>query len=183
VDVSIVRWWVVHFSSGDSDMKNKARSIWSRVAVTLWNEEHCNQLIHVNQWITTKELWTNLNIGISGNDGKWWWKCWNITTFVAGWSHDCSHRNRRNTIRMFVKNYWTNMRLKMIVSWFSILPQDMVSPLQARVKIEVHIVAICEYPIKEKSSRSSPQWVKWCALPFGIGKEWCFWISWNPDKP
>jgi len=33
------------------------------------------------------------------------------------------------------------------------------------------------------SSGHRPQWVKWCALSFGIGRGWFFWISWNPDKP
>ena len=27
-----------------------------------------------------------------------------------------------------------------------------------------------------------PQQVEWCALSFGIGKGWSFWISWNLDK-
>jgi len=38
-------------------------------------------------------------------------------------------------------------------------------------------------PHQRKSSRHSPQWIKWCALSFVIGKGWSFWISWNPDKP
>lgn len=28
VDVSTVRWWVVHFNSGDNDAKDKPRSRW-----------------------------------------------------------------------------------------------------------------------------------------------------------
>ena len=35
---------------------------------------------------------------------------------------------------------------------------------------------------QRKSSRCSPQQVKWCTLPFGIRKGWFFWISWNPDR-
>ena len=37
-------------------------------------------------------------------------------------------------------------------------------------------------PQQRKSSRHSPQCVRWCALSFGIGKEWCFWIFWNLDE-
>jgi len=36
---------------------------------------------------------------------------------------------------------------------------------------------------QRKSSRRCPQQVRWCALSFGIGKGWSFWISLNPDKP
>jgi len=38
-------------------------------------------------------------------------------------------------------------------------------------------------PHRRKSSRRYPQQVKWCALSFGIGKGWSFWISLDPDKP
>jgi len=38
-------------------------------------------------------------------------------------------------------------------------------------------------PHQRKSSRHSPQWVKWCALSFGVGKGWSFWIYQNLDKP
>ena len=31
--------------------------------------------------------------------------------------------------------------------------------------------------------RKSPQLVKWCALPCGIGKSWSLWISWILNKP
>ena len=37
-------------------------------------------------------------------------------------------------------------------------------------------------PHWRKSSRGSPQHVKWCALSFGIGKGWFFWVSWKQDK-
>ena len=38
-------------------------------------------------------------------------------------------------------------------------------------------------PHRRKCPRCCPQLVKWCALSFGIGKGWSFWISLNPDKP
>ena len=65
VDVSTVRRWVVCFSSGDSDVKDKPRSGRPCTAVTPRSEEHLNQLIHTNQQITNGELGTELNIGFN----------------------------------------------------------------------------------------------------------------------
>jgi len=59
-----VRLWVVCYSSGDSDVKDNPHSRWSHAAVTPRNEEHLNQLIHVNQQIMTRELCPELNIGL-----------------------------------------------------------------------------------------------------------------------
>ena len=44
-----VRWWVLSFSSGDNNMKNKPYSGWSCTAVTQLNEEYLDQFIHMNQ--------------------------------------------------------------------------------------------------------------------------------------
>jgi len=55
VDVSTVRRRVARFSSGDSDAKDKPRSGRPRTAVTPWNEERLDQLIHANRQITTRE--------------------------------------------------------------------------------------------------------------------------------
>jgi len=49
VDVSTVRQWVVDFSSGDSDVKDKPHSGQPCRAVAPQNEECVNQLIHTNQ--------------------------------------------------------------------------------------------------------------------------------------
>jgi len=62
VDVSSARRCMVHFSSGDSDVKDKPRSGRPCTAVTPWNKERLNQLICANQRITTRELCTELNI-------------------------------------------------------------------------------------------------------------------------
>lgn len=56
VDVSTVRQRVVHFCIGNSDVKDKPCSGQPHTAVTPQNEEHLDQLIHVNQQITTREL-------------------------------------------------------------------------------------------------------------------------------
>jgi len=39
VDVSTVRWWVLRFSSGDSNVKDKPHSGWLCTAVTPQNED------------------------------------------------------------------------------------------------------------------------------------------------
>jgi len=63
VDVSTVRRWVVRFSSGDSDVKDKPRSGRPCTAVTPRNKERLDQLIRANRRITTREMCTELNIG------------------------------------------------------------------------------------------------------------------------
>ena len=65
MDVSRVRLGVVRFSNGNSDVKDKPCSGWPCTAVTPQNEEHLDQLIRANQWITTRELCTELNIGFN----------------------------------------------------------------------------------------------------------------------
>ena len=48
VDVSTVRWWVVHFSSAVCNVKNKMHSRQPCTAVTQWNQECLYQLISMN---------------------------------------------------------------------------------------------------------------------------------------
>jgi hypothetical protein len=57
--------WVVRFSSGDSVVKDKPRSGRQCTVVTPRNEERLHQLIRSNRRITTRELYTELNIGFS----------------------------------------------------------------------------------------------------------------------
>ena len=117
-------------------------------------------------------------------DWKWWWQHWNIAKFAAGRSHECSDRNIKNTVHKLVRTYWTKMRLKVTVSWIassSVTRRGVTttswsqngSPWNGDMWI----------PHQRKSSRCCPQRVKWCALSFGIGKGWSFWISLNLDKP
>jgi len=65
VDFGTVRWWVVLFSNGDSNAKDKPHSRQLCTAVAPQNEEHLNQIVHVNQWTMTRELHTELNIGFN----------------------------------------------------------------------------------------------------------------------
>jgi len=62
VDVSTVSWWVVCFSNGDSDVKDKPCSRQLCTAVTPWNEESINHLICANWQIATRALCTELSI-------------------------------------------------------------------------------------------------------------------------
>ena len=48
---------------------------------------------------------------------KFWWQRWNTAKFVPGGCHECSHWNRKNTVCKSVRNYWTDMNLKVTVSW------------------------------------------------------------------
>ena len=52
---------------------------------------------------------------------KQWWQHCNITKFASSRSHEYSHRNRKNTVCKFVRIYWTNMRMKVTVSWITSL--------------------------------------------------------------
>ena len=63
----------------------------------------------VKSWISASVCW------------KWWWQCWHITQFAPGGSHEHSYRNRKNTVCNFVRICWTNMWLKVTVSWITSL--------------------------------------------------------------
>jgi len=63
--VSTTRWYVVHFSRGNSSIKDKSYSGWPCIVVSAWDKECLDLLIHTNWWITTKELCMELNIGFS----------------------------------------------------------------------------------------------------------------------
>jgi hypothetical protein len=142
VVVSTVKQWVVHFSSGDSDVKDKRRSRWPCTAVTLRNEERLDQL---TTWIGRLRLGNCVWSWISASMcWKRWWQRWNIAKFATGRAYECSNRNMKNTVCKFVRTYWTNTRLKVTVSWIT------SSPLRATVKTAVHGVATCEFPIEEK---------------------------------
>ena len=96
MDVSTVRQWEVYFSSGDINMKDKPHSRWPCIDFTPQNEEYLNQLISANQWMTTRELCMELNIGFSALEMM-------VTVleyqkFVPSGSHRCSHRKRENIV-------------------------------------------------------------------------------------
>jgi len=57
--VSTSGWWVMHFSSEDSNAKDQQYSGQTCTAVIPCNEEHLNQLIHTNQQAVVTMLKNN----------------------------------------------------------------------------------------------------------------------------
>ena len=118
VDVSTGTWVCGVFQHGDSNTKDRLCSRHPCTAVTPLNEECLIQLICMNWWIMTRELCTKLNIGLNI-----------LETVVA--TTECRevcamrvleiHRNRKNAICKFVRTFWTNIRMKMTVSWIPLL--------------------------------------------------------------
>jgi len=58
VDVSKAKQWVESFSSSKSYMKDKPHSRQPSTAVTTQNEEHFDQLIHMNQLMAAIEFYS-----------------------------------------------------------------------------------------------------------------------------
>jgi hypothetical protein len=101
VYVSKVRRWVVCFSSGDSNVRGRPRSMWLCTAISLQNEEHLNQHNHAKRQIMSRELCTEFNSMCSIQCRQHW----NIANFVPGGSHGCSHRNIKATECKSVRTY------------------------------------------------------------------------------
>ena len=103
VDVCTVKWWVVHFSSGNSDMKDKLYSEHPCTADSPENEEHLYLLIHVNQQIINRELFIEKNISFNALEmvvaTLYYYK------FVPGVPHKCSNKYRKNTVCKFIGTY------------------------------------------------------------------------------
>jgi len=93
-------WMAVH-----SCRTRKWRVFWSAHAqIGRLQQGNCGQ-----NWILSSMNW------------KWWWQCWNTAKFAPSGSCECSYGNRKHTICKFVKTYWTNTRLKVTVSWVTLL--------------------------------------------------------------
>jgi len=103
----------------------------SVVVTVIWNTSH---VLHGSAQLSHHEM-KSISISSStwirglwpGNCTQSWilasvhckqlWQCWIIAKFLPDGSHKCSHRKRKNTVCIFVRKYWTNMRLKVTVSW------------------------------------------------------------------
>jgi len=81
-----------------------------------------------------------------------------ISQFAPGGSHKCSLRNRNNT-----ETVW---------AWRGRFPATAPLPVMRHGVTTV-----------SQSHSGISREVEWCSLSSGIGKEWSFWISWNPEKP
>ena len=88
-----------------SQHKMKSVSISSSKQISRLQPENC-----VWSWISASMHW------------KQWFQRWNITKFAPGGSHECSHKNRKNTICKFVRTYWINTKLQATISWASASP-------------------------------------------------------------
>ena len=101
-----------------------------------------------------------------------------MTKFALSGCHECSHRNRKNMQNLLNPHKSEgNSFLDHVICgggmWCHRYEPEWKWPSVEPMWI----------PHWRKSSRCSPQQVTWCALSFGIGKGWSFWISWNPDRP
>lgn len=148
VDVNTVRQWVVHFSSGDSDVKNKTCSGWPCVADIPQNEKCLDLLIHANPQIATRELCTRLNIGFTA-----------LGMMVATLQYYkvCSrwvaqiHEKRKNQYASLsestepIKGWSGPFSDSHHYQWW-----DAMSPLQGGVKTSVHILVTCDFSMEVK---------------------------------
>ena len=83
---------------------------------------------------------------------------WNVIAyFVSDGSHECSYRNRKNTICKIVRTYWTNTRLKLTVSWSASLPVMRCSVITTSWSENISLWSGNVWiPHQRKSSRHSP---------------------------
>ena len=179
VDVSTVSQWVVHFSSCDSDMKTShipyghAQRSPHEIKSALVSSSA--QIISL--WLRNREYQLQCIGNNDGNTGK--------LKIVCQVSAMNAHtRTERTLYASFFRMYWTKKRLKVTVSWITSLPAmrcGVTTTRQSQNRSPWR--GDTWIPHWRKTSRHSPERVKWCALSFGIGKGWLFWISWNLDKP
>ena len=115
VDVSTVRRWVAGFSGGNRDVSGshaqlshhemKSVSISQSARIGGLRLGNC-----VRSWLSASMRWILC------------WQRWNIVKILPGGSHERSYRNVKKTVCKFVRNYWTNTRLKVTVFWIASSP-------------------------------------------------------------
>ena len=93
VDMNIVKWWVVSFSSCESNVRDKPHSRRPCTAVTPTNEEHL-----ISSSVGISELWPG-NCVWRLILASIYWKQWKtgISQLMSGVSHKCSRKKRKNT--------------------------------------------------------------------------------------
>jgi len=152
--ISSVRWWVVHFSSDGSNMKDKPCSEQPCTAVTVtWR---VSLPAHPRELDYNLGLCTELSICFSvlepmaavleyhkGHDG----------------SHICSQRSKKNTSCKFVRTYWTIQAWRQqLHGLHHYLWWDVVSPLQAGAKTAICGVVMCEFPMEDVPDTALSVW-------------------------
>ena len=106
--------WMVCFSSGASNMKDKLGSGAKHSCHTMkWRASQTAQLHYL--W-PGNFIWSFNQISASMH-WKQWWQRWNTAKLVPGEPHSCSHKNRKNTMCKLVRTYWNKTALKVTDSW------------------------------------------------------------------
>ena len=113
------------------------------------NEESLHQLIHVNQWITNRELCTEINVGCSVLEIMEQHR--NIAKFAPGGSHKCSHTNRRTSYASLSRliapiQCWTWLFPGPHHNWW----WNLVLKLESKQHF-MEWLATCKFPVKEKA--------------------------------
>ena len=136
VDVSTVRWWVVHFSTGDRDVKDSPCYGWPCTAFTPRNEKHFDQLIHTNWQIMIGGRCAELNISFSTSEKM-------VATLeyckvCAMWITWMLTQEQKEHCTQVCPDLLNQTELKLTVSWW----WDVVLPLWAGLKMAVHRVVM-----------------------------------------
>jgi len=129
----------VHFSYGDSNVKDKSHSRWLHSCHTL--KRRVCWSAHLSKSVDYREVLSSV---------CWWW-AWqhcNIAKFTSDRSHKCSHRNRKNNVGKFVRTYWTNKKLEVAVSWVTYLPTLRCGVIT--MSLSQNDSSCSEFPIAEK---------------------------------
>ena len=120
-----IRQWVLTQWGSEWCAPAVVRAIWQAI---LWTAMHSS---YTTKWRTSRfasmqisglhlqngvQSWILVSVG-----WKQWQQCWIITKFVSDGSCKCLHRNRKKKRMQIGRNYWTDTRLKVTVSWIIIL--------------------------------------------------------------
>jgi len=180
VGASTVRQGVVHFNHDHSDVNYKPRSGRPLRSCHTMTQRALQSAISASQWIMTRELCMELNIGFNiGNDGG-----------NVGISQQLCQEGPMNA---HIGTEWIPYAglsglVKPVLGWKWHFPRshhywwwDIVPPLWAGVKTCSPWnkgIRISHW----RKVQNSIQWVKRYALCFGIGKVWSFRSSRNTDS-
>ena len=96
VEVSPVRWWVVHFRSGNNNMKDKLHTGWPCTFLGARHVGFCSVLVKMYSW--------------------WWWLCWKVV--FCSWEFALSSRVTELFVSVVLsmeinrRHYsWSNLRI------------------------------------------------------------------------
>ena len=156
----------------------------SAVATATWKTSHVlyghAQLSH-NE-INTRELCTELNIGFNALETMV--AMLEYRKVCARWVPRMLIQAHKEYCMQVCQDLLNQYEAKVTVSWIaSSLVMRCGVTTMSRSKSSSPWSGSMWIPHRRKSSRRCPQRVKRCALSFGMGMGWSFWISSNLDKP